>query len=303
MIGVVSNKLLEPHPWHLGQSPPPLEPHAASHPLLLLIDSRDPLQAAVGEAHIAILSREERERHRAYRFPADRQRFLLAHASLRVILGRWLGISPRLITIEPGRQGKPHCLNAGAPLFNLSHSGDLILLGFHPTLEVGVDVEQARPNINWLPIARRVLMKILYAARMAKPDLLRATCYLATKVTRSDSACDKLLHRLVCYIHSSMGRVLTGWVGDGPKQLELVLYTDADFAGDKSSHRSTSGAFMARVGPRTFMPLVARIKKQSCASHSTPEAEILSVNLALRTLGMLALLVWDLLLGRKRALT
>ena len=179
MTGVVSNKLLEPHPWHLGQSPPPLEPHAASHPLLLLIDSRDPLQAAVGEAHIAILSREERERHRAYRFPADRQRFLLAHASLRVILGRWLGISPRLITIEPGRQGKPHCLNAGAPLFNLSHSGDLILLGFHPTLEVGVDVEQARPNINWLPIARRVLPAAELTALLATPTAWQKIAFLA----------------------------------------------------------------------------------------------------------------------------
>ena len=40
---------------------------------------------------------------------------------------------------------------------------------------------------------------------------------------------------------------------------------------------------MALVGPRTFTP------QQSCVSRSTPEAEIASANLALRTLGMPAL--------------
>jgi hypothetical protein len=56
---------------------------------------------------------------------------------------------------------------------------------------------------------------------------------------------------------------------------------------------------MALVGPRAYMPLATKTKKQSCVSHSTPEAETVSVNLALRTRGMPALSVWDLLLGRK----
>ena len=40
------------------------------------------------------------------------------------------------------------------------------------------------------PIAARVLMKLLYAARMARFDLLRATCGLACCVTKWDAACD-----------------------------------------------------------------------------------------------------------------
>jgi hypothetical protein len=46
------------------------------------------------------------------------------------------------------------------------------------------------------PIASKLLMKILYAARMARYDLLRATCYLATRITKWDATCDKMLHRL-----------------------------------------------------------------------------------------------------------
>ena len=47
------------------------------------------------------------------------------------------------------------------------------------------------------------------------------------------------------------------------------------------------------------MPLAAKTQKQSCVSHSTPEAEVVSLNLALRTLGMPAMTLWDLVLGRK----
>ena len=43
------------------------------------------------------------------------------------------------------------------------------------------------------PIAARVLMKILYAARMCRFDLLRAVGSLATRVTKWDAGCDRKL--------------------------------------------------------------------------------------------------------------
>jgi phospholipid/cholesterol/gamma-HCH transport system substrate-binding protein len=105
-----------------------------------------------------------------------------------------------------------------------------------PFVEVLHDPEQAGVL---QPIASRILMKILYAARMARPDLLKATCFLATKVTKWDDACDKLLYRLVCYINSTLDVHMSGWIGDHPDDLELVLFTDADFAG------LSNGAFAA----------------------------------------------------------
>ena len=47
------------------------------------------------------------------------------------------------------------------------------------------------------PYAAKVLMKILYGARMARFDLLRAVCLLATQITKWDAYCDRRLHRLV----------------------------------------------------------------------------------------------------------
>ena len=62
-------------------------------------------------------------------------------------------------------------------------------------------------------IAARVLMKLLYAARMAGYDLLHAIGRLACLVTKWDSHCDKMLHRLMCYVSCTKHLRLVGWVG------------------------------------------------------------------------------------------
>ena len=134
-------------------------------------------------------------------------------------------------------------------------------------------------------IAARVLMKILYCARLARFDLLKAISNLATKVTRWSKNCDRMLHQLVCYIQSTLKYRLTGVIGDKLKDVSLELFSDADFAGDKADSKSTSGVFLALKGPNTFFPLSASSKKQSCVSHSTPEAELVAANLAVRTEG------------------
>jgi hypothetical protein len=87
-------------------------------------------------------------------------------------------------------------------------------------------------------------------------------------------------------------RCCTGWVGDDPAAIELVLFTDADFAGDGDTHRSTSGVFLCLKGPRTFVPLSAVSKRQSCVSHSTPEAEIVAADHCLRTEALPATSLW-----------
>ena len=66
-------------------------------------------------------------------------------------------------------------------------------------------------------------MKILYAARLARFDLLRAVCHIACFVTKWTSDCDKRLHRLVSYISSSKSYRMVGWVGDPIQNLDLHL--------------------------------------------------------------------------------
>ena len=54
---------------------------------------------------------------------------------------------------------------------------------------------------------------------------------------------------------------------------------------------------MALVGPQTFFPMGWASKKQTCASHSSVEAEIVAADLALRLEGIPALDLWSLILG------
>ena len=73
-------------------------------------------------------------------------------------------------------------------------------------------------------------MKILYAARLARFDLLKAVQALATKVSKWDHACDRKLHRLVCYINGTLDFRLMGHICDSPDNLDIALYSDAVFA-------------------------------------------------------------------------
>ena len=61
------------------------------------------------------------------------------------------------------------------------------------------------------------LMKLLYGARRARSDLLRATNALARLLTKWTQRCDALLYRLMCYVHSTVDYLMIGWVCD-PRQ-------------------------------------------------------------------------------------
>ncbi|MEB3255129.1 MAG: 4'-phosphopantetheinyl transferase superfamily protein [Synechococcaceae cyanobacterium] len=140
--------MLCPHPWRLPDPPPLAAP-------VLLLDLRDSLPEPLRAELAASLAPQERERHRGLRLPADRERFLRGRGALRRLLAAWRNEAPAAVPIEVAPRGKPRC--AGGPEFNVSHSGDLILLAVHRSRPVGVDVEQLRPGLDWRPIARRVL--------------------------------------------------------------------------------------------------------------------------------------------------
>ena len=87
-------------------------------------------------------------------------------------------------------------------------------------------------------------MKLLYAARIARFDLLRSINTLARNVTKWSIQDDAKLYHLMCYVNSTLGKRMIGWVGNDMKDLSIALYADADFAGCAQSLRSTSGSHM-----------------------------------------------------------
>ena len=142
--------------------------------------------------------------------------------------------------------------------------------------------------------AAKIIMKALYGARLVRFELLWPICSSAREVSKWTRACDKRLHRLMCYIHHTPDHSLESFVGDVAQHCHVVLYSDADFAGDLVQAKSTSGLYLAIVGPNTFAPITASCKKQTCVSHSSTESEIVAAEQGVRTEGLQALAFWEL---------
>ena len=142
-------------------------------------------------------------------------------------------------------------------------------------------------------IASKSVLKVLYLARVGRPDLLWTVNDLARNVTKWNVACDRRLHRLISYLEHTREWVQTCFVGDPPEECKIVMYVDAGFAGDLTDSKSTSGATLFLVGPNTFVPITWLCKKQGAVSHSSTEAEVIALDAAMRMEGIPMLMLWD----------
>ncbi len=124
----------------------------------------------------AVLSPEEIERAGRYRLEDLQRRFLVAHVSLRCILGHYLGAKPSEIAFAATSYGKPFVRGAPAR-FNLSHSESLALVAVTGAGEVGVDVEFIRPAIVGEQIAERFFSPREVAALQALPEPLKPAAF------------------------------------------------------------------------------------------------------------------------------
>jgi 4'-phosphopantetheinyl transferase len=136
------------------------------------------LQLAPGDVHLwrlrlaqlvgdrALLAPDEQLRADRFHYDGDRQYFIAARSGLRRILGDYLGVNPAAIEFGYGSHGKPYLANrklADRMLaddtieFNLSHSGDLALVGVTIDRSVGVDVELIKPMADLEKLTARFL--------------------------------------------------------------------------------------------------------------------------------------------------
>jgi 4'-phosphopantetheinyl transferase len=109
-----------------------------------------------------ILSADERERAAAFHQYLDQTRFVVARATLRLILGRYLEISPEKIRFAYNAFGKPTLDEAQADLdlrFNVAHSNGVALYAFALGRDIGVDLELIRPDFASMEIAQRTFAR------------------------------------------------------------------------------------------------------------------------------------------------
>ena len=104
------------------------------------------------------LAADERTRANKFHFPKDRTHFIVARGALRAILGRYLSRDPRTLRFCYNQYGKPTLAGeAGSDslFFNVSHSHEMALYAVSRNLNIGVDIEYMRMDIECEQIAVR----------------------------------------------------------------------------------------------------------------------------------------------------
>lgn len=119
----------------------------------------------------SLLSTEERERSARFHRKEDGERFVLAHGLLRLLLGRYLSQTPESLRFVINPFGKPQLFPLPEPplRFNISHSGDYVLLAFVETGQVGVDVEVHRNELVQTELGRDIFSDSEYEFLISQP--------------------------------------------------------------------------------------------------------------------------------------
>ncbi len=96
-------------------------------------------------ALLALLTPPEQQRARRYHAEADYQRFVVGRAALRLLLGAGLGLPPTALCFAAGGNHKPILATAPELHYNVSHSGNWVLIALAP-VALGIDVEKINPS-------------------------------------------------------------------------------------------------------------------------------------------------------------
>jgi 4'-phosphopantetheinyl transferase len=103
-------------------------------------------------------------------------RFFLGRALSRSLLGYCLGIPAESVEFAIGNKGKPSLaadFRQTSLNFNISHSGDFVLMALAYRRNVGIDIELVCRTVNTDAIAAQFLSKDEYARLKALPARLR----------------------------------------------------------------------------------------------------------------------------------
>lgn len=126
--------------------------------------------------HVRLLSPGEHDRRARLRQAADRDRFTVGCALLRIVVGRATGVSPAALELDRScpdcarPHGKPRPRHAPGLDCSVSHSGDRVAVAVARCAAIGVDVEEIEPGLD----VRRLADRICAPAEVASLEQLPA---------------------------------------------------------------------------------------------------------------------------------
>lgn len=105
------------------------------------------------------LSSDEHKRAERFLVEEPRRQFIFGRALLRQLLGACLNTAPSALSFYYRPRGKPvleQSASCGDLSFNLSHSGQLVVIALARDREVGVDLEWFHSHTDWSLLAERI---------------------------------------------------------------------------------------------------------------------------------------------------
>ena len=121
---------------------------------------------------------------------------------------------------------------------------------------------------------RSIIGSLMYAQVLTRCDIAYAVSKLSQYLTNPKQTHPKLAYRVLAYLYHTRN---DGIIYNEPRRYKFINffgYSDADFAGDLSNRKSTTGwCFMYNGGAISW-----RSNKQSCVALSTSEAEYVAIS-------------------------
>jgi len=108
---------------------------------------------------MSLLSAEEKDRHRRFKFEKDRHQFLVAHAMVRTVLSSYADVHPSAWQFSYNPYGRPEISapDINTPLrFNLTHTEGLVACLVTLNSDCGIDAENLRLPGNPQGIAEKM---------------------------------------------------------------------------------------------------------------------------------------------------
>jgi len=160
------------------------------------------------------LSSEEKERAARFHFRRDRNRYVVAHGVIRVLLGRYVSLQPAALHFYRGTNNKPALgdqPHGRALTFNLSHAETVGVCAVSRNRNLGIDVEEIKEESVDENFANRYFSPQEVKELMNLPPEQRANGFFACW-TRKEA----YVKALGTGLHAPLDGFTVSLVPDGP---------------------------------------------------------------------------------------
>ncbi|WP_178989435.1 4'-phosphopantetheinyl transferase family protein [Winogradskyella schleiferi] len=121
--------------------------------------------------YYTLLSEYEKERADRFKFYKDKRCYVVARGVLRLLSSTYLKTEAIDIEFDYEQYGKPKFKQITNLNFNVSHSGDIAIIGFVYDHSIGVDIEKIKDDFNTFEIATNFFSKKEIEALQKTPKL------------------------------------------------------------------------------------------------------------------------------------